>query len=312
MDSGNIVDKNEELEQPVDAVVADAEENGSPQAVDSDSELFVETEDDQQQTSNSGMSKRNLTAAFLEERQKRKKKTKELQKEREEKQRLDNELAELRAQVSSVTNPKPNPSDFYNAEDYDTALSSWQQASKPVEKKQEAQLQNVGVDDQTAYELFSSEEQVKKSLPDYEDAKAAVTDVFIQEGVTPENTELVFANINGLSKFTGSDPAKAIYAFSKNPLLMRKFLQASGANDNGLAMSNVIKEAASKVKSRNKVAIDSQPEPDIKSSGPVDNSTAAINKAREAWQKADAGKKIAAWNKYQGLKKQNKVNENGK
>jgi len=280
MDSGNIVDKNEELEQPEDAVVADAEENGSPQTVDSDSELFIETEDDQQQTSKA-MSSEQQRAAFLEERRKRKKKNEELQKEREEKQRLADELAELRAQVSSVTNPKPNPSDFYNAEEYAEALTKWQNSKQPVKSNNEAAVVDQGIDDQSAYELFAAEEAVKNSLPDYEEAKSKVAETLKQNNMA--DTELAFAAINRLSRFTGADPAKAIYAFSKTPALMQELLNASTVNDGGATASKVVKRAADKVKARKKVVIDSQPEPDIKSSGPIDNLNKELEKARENW-----------------------------
>jgi hypothetical protein len=302
MDSGNIAENNNELEKPDDVVATDSEETGQPQAGDNENELFFEDEDGQQETSKP-MSNEQQRAAFLEERRKRKKKNEELNKQRQENERLLKEMEELKTQVSSVANPKPNPIDFLDAEEYEAARQKWKQSLKPVEQKQEAAPQDIGVDDQTAYELFASEEQVKKSLPDYEDAKEAVSNVFIGQGVAPDNIELVYANINRLSKYTKSDPAKAIYAFSKNPLLMQKFLRATGVNDGGVAMSDVIKEAASKVKSRKKVAIDSQPEPDIKSSGPIDNLNRELEKARENWAtKKDA----ASFKKVQEIKRRMK------
>lgn len=307
MDSGNIAENNNELEKPDDVVATDSEETGQPQAGDNENELFFEDEDGQQDTSKT-MSNEQQRAAFLEERRKRKKKNEELDKQRKENERLLKEMEDLKTQVSSVANPKPSPSDFLDAEDYAQALEAWQQVKKPVEQNHEEVPQNRYVDDQTAYELFSSEEQVKKSLPDYDDAKEAVSNVFIEQGVSPDQTEMVFANINRLSKYTKSDPAKAIYAFSKNPLLMQKFLRASGVHDGGLTMSDVIKEAANKVKSRKKVAIDSQPEPDIKSSGPIDNLNKELEKARETW----ANKKdTASFKKVQEIKRRMKSAKTG-
>ena len=311
MDSGNIVDKNEELEQPVDAVVADTEENGSPQTIDSDSELFVETEDDQQQTSKT-MSNEQQRAAFLEERRKRKKKNEELQKEREANQKLIDELAELKAQVSSVTNPKPKPEDFYNAEDYAQALEKWQGSTQSVKNPSAAPAPRPQADDVKLYELHVSENAKASALPDYNSAKEEFNKFVVKKGLANGDSDLALSEVTRISQECNLDPATVVYVFGKTPALMSELMMAANLSDGGQSLNAVIKKAASKLKTRKKVVIDSQPEPNIKSSGPIDNSSAAVNKAREAWQSADTGKKLAAWNKYQGLKKQNKVNENGK
>ena len=60
-----------------------------------------------------------------------------------------------------------------------------------------------------------------------------------------------------------------------------------------------MKEAESKIKARASKKIDSIPNPDIKTNGPVDNSSAAYEKARQEYV---ANSNIANFKKMQALK----------
>ena len=70
----NIVDTQNEVTKPVDAVVANTEETSSPQTGDEDTELYVEAEGDQQTEPKTNMSQEQAYAAFRKEKEKRQRK----------------------------------------------------------------------------------------------------------------------------------------------------------------------------------------------------------------------------------------------
>ena len=90
----NMADTQNEVTQPVDAVVADAEEISSPQTDDVETELYVETEGDQEQPK-TNMSQEQAYAAFRKEKEKRQRKNEELQAAQEREQELLDRLAKL-------------------------------------------------------------------------------------------------------------------------------------------------------------------------------------------------------------------------
>ena len=88
-------------------------------------------------------------------------------------------------------------------------------------------------------------------------------------------------------------------ALNKNPRLLAELSQAC-ATGNQFAIADVLKKAAAKVQTRQRKPIDTQPEPSINSSGPIDNATKAVQKAKEQWMKSGSA---ADYQAYQAAKK---------
>ena len=109
MDSG--IDTSEaqnEIVQPDDVVVTDSEATeATPQAEATEQEEFyVEEEADQEQAKTS-MTKEQSYAAFRKEKEKRQRKNEQLKEEQEARNKLERELAELKATVGNITKGKP-------------------------------------------------------------------------------------------------------------------------------------------------------------------------------------------------------------
>jgi len=103
--------------------------------------------------------------------------------------------------------------------------------------------------------------------------------------------------LSEISRQKGLDVAKVIFAMSKSPKIIDAI---SAAGNNAFAVADILADAEGKVKTRSKKKIDSQPEPDIKSSGAIDNQKAKVKKLLskygETGLKSDYDKYYAALN----------------
>lgn len=282
MDSGNTHDAQNEAAKPNDAVVADLEiTKDKPQSEASEpQEFYVDEEADQEQAKHE-MSQAQSYAAFQKEKQKRKNKQLEIDKGNTERAAMQATIDELQATVGKITKGKP-PSldDYYNDEEgYQEAMKGYY--STPATTKQEAakpEAPNKVQNDEAEYNLYQQEQALTKDLPDYEDAKASfINTVKTKYGVADPSATI--AMIADISKQSGVDAAKAIFAMNKIPALLDELNSCT----NPFAMAKVLEKAAAKVKSRVKAPITTQPEPDVTNSGPIDNTSGTVEKLRKAW-----------------------------
>ena len=296
----NMADTQNEVTKPVDAVVAEAEEISSPQTDDVETELYVETEGDHEQPK-TNMSQEQAYAAFRKEKEKRQRKNEELQAAQEREQALLDRLAKLEGTVGGITKGAPPTlescdydEDVFNqrVRDYYSQTEAKQPEVKPEQNKPQSNPEL----DQAEFYMYQSEQELSKQLPDYEQNKSELVEKMKSQYGATDSTMLQFAMI---AKQAGADIAKANVALNKNPGLLAELSQAC-ATGNQFAIADVLKKAAAKVQTRQRKPIDTQPEPSINSSGPIDNMANAIEKAKAAWI---ADGTVANYNAYKALKK---------
>ena len=297
----NMADTKNEVDQPVDAVVAEAEATSSPQTGTEETELYVETEVDQQTATNdsNSQSEAELHARWLKEKEKRKRKNETIQQQDERIARLERENDELKSTVGKITKGAPPTLEScdYDEDVFNQRMRDYysQPEAKQPEVKQEQQQQSNPELDQAEFYLYQSEQELSKQLPDYEQNKSELVEKIKQFGGN-DQTMIYLANI---AKQAGVDIAKANVAMNKNPSLLMELNTAAQSN-NQFAIADVLKKAASKVQTRQRKPIDTQPEPSINSSGPIDNATKAVQKAKEQWMKSGSA---ADYQAYQAAKK---------
>ena len=304
MDSGNTAEALNELEQPDEVVVTDSEATeAKPQAEATEQEEFiVDVEGDQQEPKNS-MSIDQAKAAWRKEQSKRKEKQAIIDKEKEKNAKIQQELDELKKQVGTMARgSKPTlASCEYDESLYEQKLEAWY--SSPVKSEQPAEQPKQDntqpqVNDEADFHLYHHEQALQEKLPGYSQAKDALKQKFASMGASGQAAINDIANI---AYFADVDPAKAIFAFNNSERLIND-LAATGGNQKKLMQ--VIKKAANSVKTRSKVAIDTQPEPKINNQGPVDNTAAAVDKAFKTWQESG---KVSDYKKLVAIRKQAKT-----
>ncbi len=307
-DLENTSETQNETTQPAEVVATGAEEVGQPQVNNTDDvEFYVEEEGDQEQPK-INMSQEQAYAAFRKEQDKRKRKQKEIDSK-------DNEINELKSQVSKLSEtvgnitkgaPPTMESCGFDEDEFQTKTREYYAPaqSKPSETEQPVtNEQQQQVSDQAEFYLYQKEQEFIKHIPSYEAEKTELVGKFKQYGGGSDTIQFM----SQIAQQKGVDIARAIFAMNKNPSLVNDLVNAAQSN-NQFAIADVIEKAASKVQTRQRKPIDTQPEPDINSSGPIDNTSKAIEKARSEWVNASAHEKLGKWNAYQAVKKQNKVN----
>lgn len=273
----------EEAIQPDDVVVTESEATeATPQAeATEEAEFYIEDEGDQQEEpkDDSGMTENQLKAAFKEEREKRKRKNAELdaaKKETEElKQRL--ERAEKLA-IEAAMGKKPSPSDFLDAQDYHDALEEYnrkhQEYAPKAAQQEQAPANSYQLSDDQEFHAYKGREELRKHFKDFDEAEDSVFEWVGSQGLP---TEQVKAGVIALTHLHDIDYAKAIYAINKLPALKDRLSKAP----NDKAIAAVLKEAASKIKTRQAAKIDSKPEPTLSSTGSISVAQKALEKARK-------------------------------
>lgn len=309
MDSGNETEVLTENAQPVAAVVANTEiSEATPQAEPTEQlEVYIEEDAGDQEKPKTEMSQAQAYAAFQKEKRKRKDKQSELDSKDDEIAAMQKTVSELQSQVGNITRGEmPDPYDFDNKEDHYAALKEWEgtsQAKAPAKQEPAKQQADNTLADEAEFYLHQKEQELTKALPGYNDAKNAVMETFkANYGVTDPNQTMIY--LSNIAKQSGVDIAKAVMAMEKVPSLVGE-LDAAGGNQ--FAIAKVLEKAANKVKTRSAKNIDTQPEPEINNSGPVNSNSAAVAKLRDAWVKKT---NTANYNAYNQAKQ--KANEKGK
>jgi hypothetical protein len=305
-DLENMAEMQNEVTQPDNVVATESEEVNQPQVNDEDTELYIETEGDQEEPK-TNMSQEQAYAAFRKEKEKRQRKNEELQKEKEERERIQRELDELKSAVGSITKGAPPTLEScdYDEELYERKMQEYYapaQAKPESQAKNEQQPVSNQANDMAEFYLYQKEQELSKQIPDYEQNKAELVEKMKQFG----GSEQTIVHLAGIANQAGVDIAKANIALNKVPGLLMELNQAA-ATGNQFQVAEVLKKAASKVQTRQRKPLDTQPEPSINSSGPIDNHDKAAQKARDAWVNASPSERMQKWNEYQAVKR--KVNK---
>jgi len=283
-------------------VVAKAEiTKDKPQSEETEQvELYVDEDEGDQQKPNTGMSQEQSYAAFQKEKRKRKEKQEQIDKDAVEKESLRKELSDLKAQVGNITRGEmPDPYDFDNKEDHYKALKEWEGSAAPqTATKYKAVEQHDTANDEAEFYLYQKEQDLTKLLPEYQESKDALLKSFADDGMTnPKGAMLFLANI---AQQKGVDIAKAVMTMKRIPSFLEDIKRAG---NNQFMIGDILEKAANKVKTRTKKSIDTQPEPEINSTGAIDGGNEAVNKLRQQWV---ANPNTQNYNAYQKAKK-NKV-----
>jgi len=298
-DLENMAEMQSEVTQPEEVVATESEEITQPQGDDVETELYIDTEGDQEEPKTS-MSQEQAYAAFRKEKEKRQRKNEELQREKEEREKIQRELDELKTAVGSMKKGAPPTLESC---DYDEQLFAQKMKEYYAPSQQEPKVNaevsqpqsSNSANDMAEFYLYQKEQELAKQLPDYEQNKAELVEKFKQFG----GNEQTMMHLAGIASQANVDIAKANVALNKVPGLLMELNQAA-ATGNQFAIAEVLKKAASKVQTRQRKPIDTQPEPTINSSGPIDNAAKAIEKAKAKWMESGT---IADYNAYKQLKK---------
>lgn len=303
MESGKTLDTKTETEQPVESLAADTEDKtATPIAENTEEvEIYVEEEGDQEKPKH-GMTKEQSYAAFQKEKEKRKRKNEQLEDERAKREQLEREVAELKSTVGKITKgAPPKIADFdYDEDAYQKAVKQYYAPEvKPTEDKPDPKS-NDGLQelrDKAEFNLYSSEQELIKHLPDYAQVKETFNKALVNE-LQQQDPEDTTAYLSTIAQQSGVDIGKAIFAMGKFPELIAEL---KTAGNNQFAISKTLERAANRVKTRSKKPIDTQPEPEISTTGGIDANASKIAKLREKWQQ-DSSKEnynayIAAKNK---------------
>lgn len=267
-------------ESPVEGVSEELE--ASPQADNTEGqELYV---DDEPDATKSNMSQEQAYAAFRKEQDKRKKKNQQLEAEREEKQRIQRELDELKKAVGSIQKGAPptlESCDFDEAVFQQKTREYYALPESEPATQEGAPQAPTQANEEAQFYLYQKEQDIMKVLPSYAEAKESVRNHLLSHEQI-HNADQAIEFMSDLARQKGVDIAKAIVAIDKRPSIIGELLQAG---TNQILMADIIEKAAGRVKTRSKKQIDSEPAPQITNKGPIDHSSAQVAKLREAWVK---------------------------
>ena len=160
----NMAEMQNEVTQPVDVVVTDAEETSSPQTGDEEMELYIEAEGDQTETPKTNMSQEQAYAAFRKEKEKRQRKNEELEAAAKREKELLDRLANLEGTVGGIAKGAPPTLESC---DYDEQLFAQKmqeyyapksESPKPVEQTNQAAQQHSN--DEDDFYLYQKEQEL--------------------------------------------------------------------------------------------------------------------------------------------------------
>lgn len=302
----------EQTLQPVDSVVTETEEIATPQSDDGKIVIEVDEQESGQETSAQSVDNDSAIYKRAKAAEAKAKKAKEKAKLEHEariaSEQRENELLErikqLESSVNPIVNPKPTlESCDYDNERFEREIAAYYQNSGNAKPKPQAETQQPEQFNEQAFEadyyLKESESNVTKSYPKYSEDKEQLLQKFSAIG----GNEQTFTYFSAIASQANIDIAKANIALNRNEDLFRALVNAENSG-NQFAIADVLKQAASKVDLRTSKKIDTLPTPDIQNSGPIDNKSAAVEKAKKAWREAPSGPaQVAAWQEYQRIKK---------
>jgi hypothetical protein len=301
MDSGNDTSEaQKETVQPDEVVVTDSEATeATPQAEATEQEEFYVEEEADQEQANTGMSKEQSYAAFRKEKEKRQRKNEQLEAEKAEREKIQRELDELKATVGKIKKGKPPTLEQFDFDEdqYQNAVKEYYsgtpKAKETVEAKSEEQKPS---NDEADFYLYQREQELTEKMPQYTSAKQGFIDKLTNQ-FNESNTDVAIGFLSDIARHKKVDIAKAITAMNEVPSLINELY---AANNNPIIIGDILEKAAKKVKVRSNKPIDTQPEPSINNSGPIDNSSEKVKKLRAQWVK---DKSTASYNAYQKAKK---------
>lgn len=301
MDSGNNTpEAQNETAQPDEVVVTDSEvTEAKPQAKATEQEEFyVEEEADQEQAKTS-MTKEQSYAAFRKEKEKRQRKNEQLETEKVEREKIQRELDELKATVGNIKKGSPPKlEDFeFNEDEYQEAVKNYYSSpSKTQESPKQEEQKPQANNDEADFYLYQREQELTEKMPQYAAAKQGFVEKLKSQFNEP-NTDNALSFLSEIARHKKVDIAKAITAMNEVPSLIGDLYSA---NNNAIVIGDILEKAAKKVKTRSHKAIDTQPEPEITNSGPIDNATGTIAKLRSEWIKDSSNR--AKYDAYMNAK----------
>ena len=301
MELDDTIEAQNETVQPEEVVVTDSEATeATPQAeATEEQEFYVDDSSDDQETSRkTEMTQAQAYAAFQKKKKQSAERLKKINEDAERIERIERENAELKAAVGKISRGEmPEPYDYDDKHAYYKALKEWESKGQPSEtvKQAEAAPEQKPANDEAEFYLYQKEQELSKAIPAYDDAKNSLINSLKERGFSDTNASITY--LSEISRQKGLDVAKVIFAMSKSPKIIDAI---SAAGNNAFAVADILADAEGKVKTRSKKKIDSQPEPDIKSSGAIDNATKALQKAKEKWISSKSGADFLA---YQAAKK---------
>lgn len=301
-DLGNMLNVDNTNTQPSDAVTADLETTLSTSHDEATEllELVTEDEGSQQAKPNDFDDVEKRRAAFAKSKQKEKaakQKARELEDalavERKERERLAEQLHKL---------SKPREEDSgWNDEAHRKAVAEWE-ANQPKPKSSDApKVTDYEPDIDMQFALNEGDKKLKAGgITDVEDKVSELASTIAAKfGANPDS---VFDSWAAIAEESGEDysVANARYAIARNPAVLEEIAKCRTP----LGINKILKREAAKIKPRTNKPLGTVPEPDIKSSGPIDNASKAIEKARNEWRDAEPHNQASAWQSYQQVKKQ--------
>lgn len=297
-DGTELTVEQEDNNQPDVAVTGESEEKeGASQPTDTDEfELEIDGEGEPETTPEKQPDYEKARKAFKEREAKR------LQKEKEDKERqeLIDRVNALESEKSKSNKPTLESCD-YDEDLFDKKLSEYYQSlsstSKPESSGDKGASKNV--DPEIEIKSSRQEDEIRKKLPAYDDIKVDLAMKFVNDGVDPD---AVLADIQTICHHAGIDSAKAVIGLAKVPKAYDKLKDIAG---NPVAVSSFLGKVTNQVKIAQAKKVDSVPEPEINSSGAIDNTAAGVEKLRKAWLENSTSEN---YRKYQQAKAKLKVN----
>lgn len=305
-DLENMPEVTEMKTQPTDAVAAEVEvTEPTPQGDATEQvEFVIEGEGDQEEQPNNNFDDvQKRRAAFAESKRKEREAKAAAEAEKKRANELQKRLDALESKVGEVTRgARPSPYDFDSDEEFDKAYDAWKGTAKPQPVKQEEEeKQSFEPDYDAEFEFNEGAEKLKKGgISDFDEKESALSQELTAMNLNPE---IVLSQFKRIGKEAGFNSANAIYMIGRNPSVLKELSQCRSE----LQMAKLLERESLKVKPRQHKAVETKPEPTINSSGPIDNTSKAIDKARSEWVNAAPDEKLSKWNAYQTVKKQAKV-----
>lgn len=303
-DLENMSEETTANDQPALVVETETEETvDTPHVDDTDQVTFVIEEDEGDQSNKPNDEEAKKRAAFAKAKRKKREAQEQAAREKERADRLEREIAELRQQVTAKPKPTMEGCD-YDHERYEQELSDWYSSqsstttpSAPAQTTQQAP--DFDPDDEAEYIMHQGEEALRKQgsgITDYDDRKKSLADKIRAMNVDPEQ---VFNQWASLAREDGTyNVSNALYMIDRNPDAINEI----AAQTSVIGINRVLKKYASKLKVQKKKPVPKEPT-DINHGGRIDNATAAVDKARQAWKDAKTPQQQQSkWAEYQAIK----------
>lgn len=263
-----------ETEQPAEAVTTEVEGN-SPESQGDDTESFelqIDSEGEPDKTPENKPDYEMARKAFKEREEKRK------QREQEEAERkaLIDRVNKLESGNQSSKAPTLADCD-YDEDEYQKKVAEFYSKPKQAQTEGDSKPNAIGVDPEIEIKSSRQEDDIRKKLPAYDDIKTDLAMKFADEGVDPD---AIIGQIQNICHYAGIDSAKAIVALGKVP---NAFEGLKKHANNAVAVSRFLGQVSEQVHLAKVKKVDTVPEPELKSSGAIDNTVAGVEKLRKEW-----------------------------